>query len=378
MKITIIGAGIAGLTTAIALNKIGIETRIFEAAPHLKPVGAGLGLAPNAIKAFRKIGIADKIIPLGRQLPYFKILTPTGKIISVNDSLAISAKFGTDNFTIHRAQLHEALLNELDAASIFLNKRAVALESRKEKIKLTFADNTTYETDFLIVADGINSALRNLVIPAAKVRYAGYTCWRAVIQAPDLPLVGATETWGANGRFGLVPLTQNQLYWFACINATPGNQAFQKISVPDLAHHFRHYHEPIPDIISRTPPEGLIHNDIYDLAPLPHFAYQNILFIGDAAHATTPNLGQGACQAIEDAVILTNELTQNNKVEEAFVAFEKKRLSRTRYVTQQSRRIGEVAQWRNPVLVALRNTALRLVPTAVQQKQFNQLYNVQF
>lgn len=356
----------------------GYEPTIYEAAPHLEPVGAGLGLAPNAIKALAVLGIAADIIPLGRKLPYFRILDRKGKIISENDSRLISEKFGLDNFTIHRHKLHEALLEHIDPASVVLGKKAVGMQRAGEKITIRFADHTTQEADYLIVADGINSALRDALVPGEVKRYAGYTCWRGVVPGEGLAIEGASETWDPAGRFGIVPLAGGQVYWFACIRSAAGDPAFDAFRPQDLAQHFGRFHAPIPALLERAVHFPLIHNDIYDLAPLEHYAFGNILLVGDAAHGTTPNMGQGACQAIEDAATLLTELSKDHSIEAAFTAFEARRMERTQYVIRQSRLIGKLAQTDNGTLAAIRNMLLRMTPASAREKQFEKLYNVTF
>ncbi|WP_295129196.1 FAD-dependent monooxygenase [uncultured Chitinophaga sp.] len=378
MKITILGGGIAGLTTAIALQKAGFNTEVFEAAPEIKAVGAGLGLAPNAIKAFQQLGIAEKVISLGAKWPFFSILNQQGKVISKNDSAVIGDKYGLDNFTIHRAELHLALLSELDPKCIFTGKRAIDITRTGKNIRLQFADGSYHNTACLIVADGINSVVRNRIVPGAKLRYSGYTCWRAVIDnAGEAPL-GATETWGAKGRVGIIPLSNNRIYWFACINAHADDAKYTAFKVEDIYFHFRHYHNPIPSILAQTKDAQLLHNDIYDLRPLKQFAYGNVLLLGDAAHATTPNMGQGACQAIEDAVVLAEEMAKHRNYEAAFPAFEKRRLQRTNDIIKQSRQVGRAAQLENSWLIAMRNMVLSSLPESVRMKQFEKLYTVDF
>lgn len=375
---TIIGAGIAGLTTAIALKRAGFDAEVFEAAPQIKAVGAGLGLAPNAMLGLQQLGLAGKIIPLGAKLPHFSILTARGKVISRNDSAVIGEKFGLDNFTIHRAELHDALLSELPAGSVHTGKRALDIEREGDNIRLYFADGSTHDTSCLLIADGINSALRKKLVPDAEVRYSGYTCWRAVIANVGDEPPGATETWGAAGRVGVIPLTQQRIYWFACINAPANDENFKRFKVKDLYEHFRHYHAPIPGILRQTKDSALLQNDIYDLKPLKKFAYGNVLLLGDAAHATTPNMGQGACQAIEDAVVLAEELKRHGSYHQAFPAFEQRRLRRTRDIIRQSRAIGQAAQLENSLLIAARDLLLRAMPAALRSRQFEKLYTVDF
>lgn len=377
-QFTIIGAGIAGLTTAIALRQLGLQFTLFEAAPVIKPLGAGLALAANAVKAFQKLGIADSIIQAGRLLDAFVIKDQQGRTITRTDSKAISRKYGTDNFTIHRAALHQELLKHAKDIPLMTGKRAIQVDQTALGITLTFDDGTTYQTDYLIVSDGIHSLIRQQLLPGSTPRYAGYTCWRAVIDSTGLALSEATETWGEQGRFGLVPLTNNQLYWFACMNAPANDARMRQFTTNDLLNVFGNYHAPIPEVLARTNDRNMLWNDIIDLKPLSHYAFDNIVLLGDAAHATTPNMGQGACQAIEDAVVLADELRKGGSVPDAFKRFEQRRLKRTHYIVNNSRRIGQIAQVQSPMLTWLRNGLFRLLPPSVNEQQFKTLYTVDF
>ncbi|HOY05931.1 MAG TPA: FAD-dependent monooxygenase [Saprospiraceae bacterium] len=378
MKYAILGGGIAGLTTAIALQKIGIYAQVFEAAADIKPLGAGLLLAANAVQAYERLGIAQKIAQRGRSLPSFEILDERGRIITQADATEISRKYGLHNFAIHRADLHEALLAELSPWQITTGKRAIGFEKTDREITIRFQDGTSATTEHLIVADGIHSAIRRQLLPDSAPRYAGYTCWRAVIDAGDLELSAATETWGTEGRFGIVPLEGNRIYWFACLNAAENDTRLSHFTVEDLQRHFGHYHTPVAEILSKTKDADLIRNDIADLKPLDRFAFGNMVLIGDAAHATTPNLGQGACQAIEDAVVLADELKKTSEPAVAFRAFEQRRLKRTQYIVNNSRALGRVAQLSNPMLAAARNTLFRLLPASANERQMRTLYKVDF
>lgn len=378
MKYTILGGGIAGLTTAIALQKIGIYAQVFEAAPEIRPLGAGLLLAANAVQAYERLGIAKKIVQRGLSLPSFSILDQQGRIITQADAAKISRKYGLHNFSIHRATLHEALLAELSPWQVTIGKRATGFERNGREITIRFQDGSTVTTDQVIVADGIHSAIRQQLLPESTPRYAGYTCWRAVIDAGDLDITGASETWGADGRFGIVPLEGNRIYWFACLNAAENEPRFRHYTVEDLKRHFSHFHAPVNEILSRTQDNDLIHNDICDIKPLENFAFGNIVLIGDAAHATTPNMGQGACQAIEDAIVLADELKKNPMPEVAFRAFEQRRVKRTQYVVNNSRVLGRIAQLSHPMLASARNTLFRMLPAAVNERQMRTLYKVDF
>lgn len=378
MKATIVGAGIAGLTTAIALQQKGIAVEIFEAAPQIQPVGAGLALAANAMQAFYKLGIADTIIAKGRKLPSFSFYNHRGKLLNSTNSLELGKKYGIDNFTIHRAELHSALLAQLKGTTVHLSKKTIGFAQNGNTITLQFADGSTHITQCLIVADGINSPIRQQLLPHSQPRYAGYVCWRAVIDSKGFDWSETSETFGPMGRFGITPLADNLLYWYACTNTTKNNQRYAAYTIDDLRKHFAGYHAPINELLDRTENDALIYGPILDLAPLDKFAFGNIVLIGDAAHATTPNMGQGACQAIEDAVILADEMAKTNVHQNAFINFEQRRLERTRYIILQSRKVGEVAQWQNPVLGWLRDRLMANLPQSAKNKQFEKLLTVDF
>lgn len=378
MEIAITGGGIAGLCAAIVLQRAGIPYTVYEAAPEIKPVGAGIALAANAMKALAVLDMEPAIMAKGRLLDAFTIKDSKGRIISHVDSRSVRERYGADNFTIHRADLHQVLLSFIDQRKLQTNKRCRRAEQHEGKVVLHFTDGTRAEADHLLVCDGIRSPVREQLLPGALPRYAGYTCWRAVIDFPGPRLTEVTETWGTRGRFGIAPLTGNEVYWFACLNTAEGNEAMKKYQIADLLRHFGDFHTPVPELLAHTRNDQLIHGDIYDLVPLKKFAYGNILLMGDAAHATTPNMGQGACQAIEDAVVLGLVLKQYGVSEMAFEAFEKRRLQRTRMVTERSRTIGSIAQWENPVLAAARNFLFRCLPQRAGEKALKSLLDVDF
>ncbi len=375
---TIIGGGIAGLTTAIALNRIGLQATLFESAPMIRPLGAGLALAANAMQAFQRLDIADQVIQKGRQLDAFSILDERGKIVTRTDSRAVSQRYGINNFAIHRADLHKTLLEQLTPSTIHTGKRALYVEQQPDGATVFFDNGTSHTSDYVLVADGIHSPIRQQLLPDSAPRYAGYTCWRAVVTNPGHDLHEATETWGNRGRVGIVPLANDQVYWFACVNAPAQHEPMHQLTSQKLADRFSRYHAPIFDLLAQTPDENLLWNDIIDLKPLPRYAFGRILLLGDAAHATTPNMGQGACQAIEDAVVLAHELTSAESPAVAFAAFERRRLARTHYITNTSRRIGQLAQATNPLLISLRNGLFRHLPASLNERQLETLYQVDF
>ena len=373
MKVIISGGGIAGLTCAIALDKLGIETEVYEAASEIKPVGAGLVLQSNAIKALEYISIEDKIIEAGNPVNQLAIYKENGRVIKKQKPESKNRElFG--GIAIHRHTLHNILKSYLDDKIFFLNKRAESFTSADDKVVLQFEDGTQAEGDYLISTDGINSNIRQQIISGSKPRYAGYLCWRAVVDNV-FEIKEASETWGRKGRFGIVPINDNKLYWFAVITGHEFDSRLNQFTVENIAEQFSGYHSPIEDIINSTPNEALIKNSISDLKPLSRFAFDKVLLIGDAAHATTPNLGQGACQAIEDVMILHQEISSNKDMLQAFKSFEKRRLEKTKFIINTSRKMGAIAQTSNLLVVIVRNFLFSITPEFITERQLRKIYN---
>lgn len=377
----IVGGGIGGLTLAIALQRKKFNVTVFENTAELKPVGAGLMLAGNAVKALIEIGISEEVLHEGKVIKAMYIKDAKGQVLTTTDVEKLSAKFGTiNNFSIHRADLHRVLISQLKPGTLQLGKACTDFAQSPSGVTLAFDDGTQAQADFLIACDGIHSVIRKKLLPDSSPRYAGYTCWRAVIN--DLPtelnLNETIEIWGLGSRFGIVPLSRNRVYWFACLNAKANDPLMRSLKVPDLLMYFNQYHSPVTDILKKTKTEQLIQADIMDLKPLKKFAFKKIVLMGDAAHATTPNLGQGACMAIEDAAVLSNCLEQYETAEEAFLKFEIKRIPRTTTIANASRQLGRIAQLQNPILTGLRNTLMKLTPPAVAEKQLRYLTDVSF
>lgn len=378
MKIAISGAGIAGLTAAIALKKKGFEVDVFEAAETIRPLGAGISLSANAIKALDRLGIREQVTGKGRFLEAFTIYDEAGRTITRTDTRALSREYGDDNFAIHRAELHRVLLSHIGEERLHTGKRLEQVNATERGVQLRFADGSCSESDCLIAAEGIHSPVRRQLVPGSHARYAGYTCWRGVIRHEAIRLEEASETWGLKGRFGIVPLPENAVYWFACINAPRDCETMKRFGIADLRERFRSYHPLVGRVLELSEDADLIRNDIIDHEPVNRYAYGRVLLIGDAAHATTPNMGQGACQAMEDAVVVADELARDKDIARAFRSFEKRRLKRTRDVVNTSFRIGQMAQVEHAWLAAARNTVMRMIPGSVSKRQFRKLYQVDF
>lgn len=373
----IVGGGVAGLSMAIGLASLGKEFLLFERSNELRGIGAGFGLAANAMQAFEYLGLREEVEKIGFYTKTYQILDERGNVLVSPDAQSLSQRYDQKNFTVHRADLHLFLLSKVNEDKMVLRKKFSGLQQQDDYVELYFDDGTSYRCRYLIAADGVRSAVRQNLFPASTPRYAGYTCWRATIENV-LGLQHGSETWGPKGRFGMTPLVGNRIYWYACVNSLPDSPIYRDFTTADLAKQFSAYHSPIPEILENTEDAQLIWNDILDIRPLSNFVRGNIVLIGDAAHATTPNLGQGACQALEDVAVLLDELKSCQSVHKAFSNFERRRLKRTKYITDTSRQIGWAAQWTNPLMIWGRNSLLKAMPAKWSQSSLDKLLSTDF
>lgn len=374
--IGIVGAGIAGLSAGYMLEDLGYQISIFESAQKIRGIGAGIGLASNAVKAFEYLGLDEGIEEISNLLSDFQVFDTRGKVLFSIDTQRISHTFGKENYAVHRADLHRFLLNQIAPEKVFTNKRLVNLEESDQKVNLFFEDGSSHQVDFVIGADGVNSRARQILLPNAKPRFAGYWCWRGVVNFSKKDFDKSMAFWGNKGRFGITPLDENTIYWFACINAKIDGET-STYTLTDLKNQFKDYPEIVGKLLDLSQDEELIRGPVMDIEPLSNFVFSRVLLIGDAAHAATPNMGQGACMAVEDVAILQDELRQND-FPKALENFEKRRLDRTYYIIENSRRAGRIAQFNNPFLEFLRNIFFRILPQNISQFPVKRLYEEDF
>lgn len=374
MEIDIIGAGIGGLTTAIALEQKGFKTRVFEQAEEIKPVGAGIILANNAMQVFEKLGLRRVIEEHGNHISSVNLTKANLKPLSKVDLSYFEKKHGVKNVAIHRGKLQQLLLNELKSTEVFLNHQLSKIERHGPIYSLSFKNGEQIQSSALIAADGLHSAVRNKLFDHSEIRDAKQVCWRGVTDF-DLPSQyrhELNEAWGKDDRFGFVQISENKVYWYALKSFKNDANEF---SVNDIATYFTDYSPVIKNLISSTQKERINTAEISDLAPTSDWYKENVCLIGDAAHATTPNLGQGACQAIEDAYVLSECLNKYD-VNTAFSEFQRIRLPKAHSVVKTSWTVGKMAHMTNPLLIGLRNQLMRMTPASISRKQSKYIFQL--
>lgn len=369
-RVIIIGGGIGGLCAAIALRRTGLDVAVYEQAEELRAVGAGLTIWANAIKALRKLGVADAVISAGSKIERGELRTSGGRVLSRSHPGELEQRFGEPTVALHRADLHEILLDALPDGTVRLGAKCLGFEEDEEGVSASFSDGQTDRAQLLVGADGIHSVIREQLFPEVKLRYSGYTTWRGVVQTRDEAALGTTsETWGCGARFGIVRIDRERVYWFSTANVEAGRKLSAAESKSFLLEHFKGWHHPVGLLIESTPPEHILHNDIYDIAPMKRWCRGRVALLGDSAHPTTPNMGQGACMAIESSLALARCLRQSDDMEASLSRYERERMPRTAWITNQSWRIGRIGQFQNRILCALRDAFVQLAPDSLTIKQ---------
>jgi 2-polyprenyl-6-methoxyphenol hydroxylase-like FAD-dependent oxidoreductase len=370
--VSIIGAGIGGLTTALTLKQKGINPTVFESASAIKPIGAGIIIANNAMQVFQKLGIHDKIEKSGNKISYMKITDTQLNPISIVDLTPYETKYGVHNIAIHRGDLQKILVDAVGSENINVSKRLSKIE-KKEIFQLTFDDNSIWETKFVIGADGIKSTVREQLFEQSTIRNAKQICWRGICEI-DLPKKyhnELNEAWGKGKRFGFVKISNKKVYWYALANTKT-----IKIETVNLKELFEDFHSDILNIIAATPKITIRTSEITDLKPIHKWQDKNVCLIGDAAHATTPNLGQGACQAIEDAYVLGKLLDSGIPFENTFQRYEKLRRKKAHSIVKTSWVVGKMAHIENDFGIWLRNTMLKKISKLSNKKQMDKMFDL--
>ena len=358
MKVVVAGAGIGGLALAHALHAHGIEVEIHERAARLQPAGAGITVQANAMRALQTIGLDARVLAAGNAVTEADIVAPGGAVLS---RLPVAA-LGAPMVAIHRGVLQQVLVEGLESR-VHTGSAVRAAREAPDGVVLELEGGGEACADLVVGADGLHSVLRGHVLGDAPPRYAGYTSWRGVCAA-DVPHARTTEAWGAGERFGVVPIGGGRVYWFAVADAPAGIRRAPDEEKRDLLARFGSWHVPCRALIEATPPQAILRTDIFDRPPVRRWSRGRVTLLGDAAHPMTPNLGQGGCQAIEDAVVLARALGRHGDVARALAEYEALRLPRANRFVTDSWRMGRVAQWRNPVARMARTALLRATPEA--------------
>ena len=367
-KVLIIGGGIGGLAVARALQLAGIETALFERAPELHEVGAGLSLWSNAVAALARFGLRDAVMAASDPIERAITMSAGGEVLSDVSLTEVARELGEPSICAHRADLQETLAGALAPGLLRLGADCVGFREDGDGVTARFADGSSERGSVLIGADGIRSIVRAELYGAEAPRYAGYFAFRGIARCDphDLPAGTGIFGLGSGAQAGFIRCGKGRVYWFATINAPEGTQVPPGSRKQRALECFGRWFRLAAATIEATAEDELLVNDIVDRPVARRWGRGRVTLLGDAAHPTTPNLGQGACQALEDAVVLADSLVRWGIGAEALRRYEEKRRARTAMIQRQSWWLGKLFQLESATLIRIRDGFIR---TSLGQRQ---------
>jgi 2-polyprenyl-6-methoxyphenol hydroxylase-like FAD-dependent oxidoreductase len=366
-KIAIIGGGIAGLTFARSFKSKEYEIHIFEKKDQFGEIGAAISVFPNALCVMDELGILNSILESSGQFKTVYLKTDKGTILSKSEP-----KSDYPVICIHRAVLHSILLENIDA-KLYQNYTLKDLSHLENgKINLTFSTGENQVFDAVIGADGVHSVVRKYIINDGDPIFRGYNIWRGVVKT-NFEIGYASETFGKGQRVGIVPIKDVVYGWWATCNEAYMQDDKPETTKEKLNRLFGKWHYPIPDLINNT--EYILKNSLIDRKPKKGWTKGNVILIGDASHPTTPNLGQGGCMAIEGAYILAKSIKKYGLTQKAYDRYEELQYPRSENIVNESLKLGKMGQLENPILIFLRNTAFKLMPSNVAMKLIDKYFS---
>jgi 2-polyprenyl-6-methoxyphenol hydroxylase-like FAD-dependent oxidoreductase len=328
----VVGGGIGGLAAAIGLHRIGWDVTVLERSSMLEDAGAGISLAANGLRALDELGVGGAVRDASRGQYSGGTRTPRGGWLARMDGSALEKAVGTPIMGIPRSTLHRLLREGLPAGSLAIGSEAATVEQvGPETVRVGYS-TTALEADLVVAADGIGSKVRGQLFPDHPGPvHSGSTVLRAITEhAVDLR-TDFELTWGRGAEFGHIAFLDGKAEWHAVLSLPAGTRFADPLT--ELRRRFHTWHDPIPVLLDATRPEAVLHHDVNELrTPLPSYTVGRIALLGDAAHAMTPNLGQGACQALEDAVTLAAALGATSTVEAALARYDAERRPRSQAV----------------------------------------------
>lgn len=354
LKAIVIGAGMAGLAAGIALRQAGYEVEIYEKTSKLRPAGAGISLWSNGIKVLNKLGLGKEVAAIGGQMNRMEYRNQQGEVLNDINLIPLMEQVGQRPYPVSRTDLQQMMLTAFRESDVRMGMRCVEVKQDADSATAIFEDGSTATGDVVIGADGIHSAVREY-LGGGKVepRYAGYVNWNGIVEAsPDL---AASDVWviyvGDGKRASMMPIGDNRFYFFFGCPKPQGTQVSLEEIRAELKETFAGWAQPVQNLIDKLDPEQVNRLEISDIDPLPHLVKGRIALVGDAGHATTPTLGQGGCQAMEDAEVLCRYLvTTNISVEDALKRYEAERKERVAKLVLKARKRTDTIYNKKPDL----------------------------
>jgi 2-polyprenyl-6-methoxyphenol hydroxylase-like FAD-dependent oxidoreductase len=365
--VVIAGGGIGGLAAAVALSRAGWQVEVLEQAPQFAEVGAGLTLWPNALRALDYLGLGDQVRAAGKIEATAGIRNPRGDWLVKTDMSVLDKRFGPA-VALHRADLQKVLEDAVPQGVLRAGTKITKVRQDGAGVVVEHSRGES-RADLLVGADGLRSVVRSQFWPGSEPVYAGSTAWRMILDRPGERLDIGGEFWGRGEEFGVLQLPKDQVYMFAGAT-TPEGGTSPDGELNELLRRFGGWADPIPALLREVRPERVLRHDLYSTPKLRTYVHGPVVLLGDAAHAMCPNVGQGGCQALEDAVTLGAVLKDGVDLDR----YDRLRRPRTQSIARMSAIASRVGLARSALGVRLRDNGMRLVPASALVRSFARMY----
>lgn len=352
MNIAIVGAGMGGLTAGIALKKFGHQVTIYEQAAEILPVGAAISLWSNGVKCLNYLGLTEQIQTLGGEMESLAYIDGLNdQTMTQFDLTPLYKEVGQRAYPVARADLQQLLMETFGLENIKLGMKMTEIEDQSEYVNIHFADGSQIKADLLIGADGTHSITRKFVLDyQVERRYAGYVNWNGLVQIDEK--IAPAQQWttyvGEGKRVSLMPVAQNRFYFFFDVPIESGLPNQREQYKAELKKYFKDWCAPVHQLIDRLDEQKTNRVEIHDIEPFMNFYKGRVVLLGDAAHSTTPDIGQGGCQAMEDAIYLARALQINTfGLSDALERYQNKRNDRTKEMVLRARKRCDVTHMKD-------------------------------
>ena len=379
VDVLIQGGGIGGLSLAAFLQRKGYVVEVVERSLKLSEIGAGIWMAPNPLQAFKKIGLDEVIVKNSWPVNAIEVSDHKGRVISHMNLEIFKKEFGYYTMAIYRGRLQQILFDFLAPGTVIFGVKVHSWKQISEGLEVQLSNGQKIQTKLLIGADGLHSEIREKLFPESEKRYSGSSSYRAIVDLQeDIHPHGhlSREIWAPGCRLGFSRISATSYYWYLTFDSV----ASEKTSAVENFKHAQSlaekYFSKYKMLIERADPQSIIRTDISDLKPLKDWRQGRVGLIGDAAHATTPNLGQGGAQAVEDAGALAEEICSYGLTEQALRSFIERRQEKARWIVNTSWSYRVFCHLRSPVSRSLRNILFWVLPKAVTRQQLRKIYRL--
>jgi len=353
----VIGAGMGGLSAALALRQAGFGVRVFDRVPELLPAGAGVSLWSNGVKVLDRLGLGADIRAIGGPMQQMGYCSKSGERLCHFSLEPLVRAVGERPYPVARTDLQQMLLGALEPERVQLDSTCIGVEAGNGSggnsgVTAVFANGERVTGDLVVAADGTHSTLRGFVLgQRVERRPVGYVNFNGLVAAKTE--LAPRDTWltfvGDHKRVSLMPVGGDRFYFFFDVPMAYGTPPEPAGVRAELARHFAGWAQPVQALIAELDPARTHRLEIFDLEPLPRLVRGRVALLGDAGHSTAPDLGQGGCQAMEDAWVLANALVTNNLgVEDALLRYEAARSARTTDIITRARKRSDVTHGKDP------------------------------